>query len=244
MLWSIPLVFNFSSARAEESINFFPIKIVQRPALDNDAYDKVLEQRVAGRFKKQDSGCEAEATRVKLLFDKLIKKSQLESFATGDTGIFTVVPCDSETFLSTGAHADGRILMSRWVTKNIKNESQLAFAIAHEIGHFTLAHDELHIRGSEYKIDDEKAADNQALRIMANAGFDIREAIKFQEEVLKIAVGPNSKICYSECDPDSLDNFKKTMTQRLVDLRKAVSEFGQGDQDRIPGPATAKNVGK
>jgi hypothetical protein len=229
-------------ARAEDAREFLPIKIISRPALDGDAYDLVLSRRIIGRAQTQDSGCAAEATRVKIIFDNLIERSKLKDFSTGPTGFFPVVPCDSTKFMETGSGSDGRIVISRWITKNVTSDAQLAFIIAHEIGHFTLAHDELHIRGGHgVLVTDESAADDQALRIMYNAGYDTHEAIAFQTKAVNLFNGPLTTVCTQCMD---IPEIKKMMADRLHHIAASVMAFVPIDNQIPPSSGISAGVVK
>jgi len=66
----------------------------------------------------------------------------------------------------------GQIVLSRGMIIRLMNESELAFVIAHEMGHQALGHSE----EEDIDADLEMAADRYALGIVALAGYDPRFA--------------------------------------------------------------------
>lgn len=68
----------------------------------------------------------------------------------------------------------GVVILSSQLIHSLSNEAQLAFVLAHELGHETLGHYELD-RKNEQKL--EQDADNFAVGVMALAGYDPRASL-------------------------------------------------------------------
>lgn len=74
-----------------------------------------------------------------------------------------------------GSFASGAIVISRGLIQNLKSEGELAFVIAHEMGHLALGH--RGERPSEHVAADELAADRFGLALLARANYDPRVSI-------------------------------------------------------------------
>ncbi len=75
-----------------------------------------------------------------------------------------------------GTPGNGYIILSRPLIASLSNEGQLAFVLAHELGHIVLGHQPSAARSSRASEELELEADSFAVGLIALAGYDPRVA--------------------------------------------------------------------
>ncbi|QNE05652.1 M48 family metalloprotease [Croceicoccus marinus] len=100
--------------------------------------------------------------------------------------------CASRFELLTGgdsARADGaRVLVTRALVDAVAEDDLLAAAIAHELAHNLLRHPQKRTeegKGWNRIRHDEREADRLSVWLLANAGFDTADAVRFQREWMR-----------------------------------------------------------
>lgn len=114
------------------------------------------------------------------------------------------------------------ILLSRGLIRLLNSESQVAFVIAHELSHYHLGHvEEAAEIGSEqsstWRKDLEIAADQKALFLLAQGGYETTEAVAALQTVYRNIQGSNERAMYP-----SLVERITAISQQIASARRAI----------------------
>jgi Zn-dependent protease with chaperone function len=126
------------------------IHLSNRSQLSQEVHQKTLADRQKGLSLKQgyfdDASwyCPNTHKKVQAIFDRLVTSSKLQEWAQGPLGFYAVPYCRKYGVFDTHTGSNGIILISYATTSLAKTEDQLAYIMAHEIGHLIKAHDEIY----------------------------------------------------------------------------------------------------
>lgn len=163
-------------AQAQEII--FP---VQRPAYSERSHQTFLRARssyqpgtILGATK-----CPKQALLISNIVDRISKSNGIEEYVKISPGLIIDMACAYPGITQTAIGRGGIMSITGGLIGRVGDEDQLAFAVAHEMAHFLLAHDEKQIFMEQNNLPyenewpvRERAADLVGLKLMVVAGYD------------------------------------------------------------------------
>lgn len=127
-------------------------------------------------------------------------KQVLERLGYSDTSGYTIriLSTTQPAAFSPGAKV---ILLSRGLIRLLHSESQIAFVIAHELSHYNLGHveDVSHLgseQSSTWRKELEISADQKALTLLVQGGYEPTEAVTALQAVYKNIQESNERALY------------------------------------------------
>lgn len=175
--------------------------------------------------------CPAISRAIRKVYDHLISSNNLTSYAEANPGLALVVKCNEKTYKEGGPRSsvDGTISIPAAVFLHIKSEDELAFLIAHEIGHKISAHSASQVEFlTNFKdihdyVQAEIEGDKVGVTLMANAGYSSKALRPVLKDLYRAVNGKASMLFNGDPGKGSIHG---SANERIERTEKTLKDLG------------------